>query len=149
MNMAVEVAKRYKNPLTSSLLGAIKSVTDEYEEQNQAIFKYAKDNYFNSHIDAIGTRWEVLDWEEVVLFDTEQDGSGASEYTEKWRLSENCDGVDCIKIFVVADYYDGENHLLDKSLWTRQQVRDDEVSDEQLAEWRGVFVEFLKSKGML
>lgn len=116
----------------------------EYRE-DQAIRKYAKDNYCEDKL-----QYTDFSYEEIV--GRYKDGSDRTK-TIIWKLNKYCfDVEEIICIFACHDEVaiDPKSEFyIDTSGTDISEVARGIVSDEQLAEWRGVFVEFLKSKNLI
>lgn len=139
MNIPLEVAKIYQSQLVK------KTFKLGISEENYAILKYAKENYFEDD-----KEYTDFSCEEIV--GRYSDGSDKTN-TIRWKLNKDCfDVEEIICIFACHDdvAIDPKSEFyIDTNDVDISEVARGIVSPEQLAEWRGVFVEFLKSKNLI
>jgi len=128
-----------------SLDCVVKKHLIEKEKEDLAIIQYAKDHYCETKI-----QYTDFDIEEIIGY--ESDGSDKTK-TIPWKLNKDCFDVEeiiCIFAFHDEVVLDPKSEFfIDTSDVYVDEVARGIVSDEQLKEWRGVFVEFLSSKNLI
>jgi hypothetical protein len=139
MNIPFEIVKIYQSQLVK------KTFKLEISEENYAILKYAKDHYCENN-----EEYTDFSYEEIV--GRYPDGSDKTK-TIHWKLNKDCfDVEEVICIFACNDEVaiDPKSEFyIDTSDVDISEVARGIICPELLAEWRGVFVEFLKSKNLI